>query len=194
MLRRFSCGLPPASSGGRSSRRRTDLRRRGSRIGSGWSFASSSFHLRTSGEKGQRLSSMARLISFARSAMSSSDRSGCITPIWGRDCLSRRLRRRRPSVVRKVKMIASPLVICGKAEYSASPNARQPCPRPRRHGDHDPHRPPCALDPRSFEHVRSNRQSESRFSLARRHLGRNRGARPIDADRAWRASRRSNAL
>jgi hypothetical protein len=31
-------------------------------------------------------------------------------------------------------------------------------------------------------------------SLARRHLGRNRGARPIDADRAWRASRRSNAL
>jgi Helix-turn-helix domain of resolvase len=26
-------------------------------------------------------------------------------------------------------MIASPLVICGKAEYSASPNARQPCPR-----------------------------------------------------------------
>jgi hypothetical protein len=27
-----------------------------------------------------------------------------------------------------VPSVASPLVICGKAEYSASPNARQPCP------------------------------------------------------------------
>jgi hypothetical protein len=31
-------------------------------------------------------------------------------------------------------MIAFPLVICGKAEYSASPNARQPC---LRRGDGD---------------------------------------------------------
>jgi hypothetical protein len=40
-----------------------------------------------------------------------------------------------PIMVPSVETIASPWVICGKAEYSAFPNARQPCLRPRRRGD-----------------------------------------------------------
>ncbi len=33
-------------------------------------------------------------------------------------------------MVSSVEMIGSPLVICGKVEYSASPNARPPLPSP----------------------------------------------------------------
>ena len=46
-----------------------------------------------------------------------------------------------PIMVPSVEMIASPLVIRGEPEYSASPNARQPCPC---RADRDAHRPPGA--------------------------------------------------
>jgi hypothetical protein len=54
----------------------------------------------------------------------------------------------------------------------------------------DAARPTGAIHPRPVEHARGDHREESRFPIPRRHMGGHHDiTRPVDVDRAWRASR-----
>jgi hypothetical protein len=94
-----------------------------------------------------------------------------------------------PIMVSPIEMISSPLVICGKAEYSASRNARQPC--SRRRGDRDAHRPPRAQHLRPVRHRQADCGREGAISITSGAVSPHRHQhRAIDARGIGRTGRR----